>query len=314
MSAWNVANVLVPLDGSAIGDDALELALPIVKQTGARLHLVYVQEMPQNPKMAEQDRDYMASVEKRVAERLPPKAVTSALLSDRIDRVTFAFPPRGTVAEILGRYADENAIDLIVMTTHGRGGFSRAWLGSVADSLIRHAHVPVLLHPSSGGPPGPFQFQRILIPLDGSERAEGVIAAAVALGRLHHARITLLSVVAFFSLPPGVHPAAFITAQAEVMARDRQEAESYLNALADRLGGAGVSVSVEVIEALDVAGAIVRFAHEHGHDAIAIGTRGIGGGKRLMLGSVADKIIRTVQLPVLVLNPASDSRDEASTL
>src|SRR5687768_13905901 len=105
MTAWNVANVMVPLDGSAIGDDALELALPVVKQTGARLHLVYVQDMPQNPKLAELDRDYMASLEKRVSERLPPKAVTSALLSDQIDGVTFAFPPRGTVAEILGRYA-----------------------------------------------------------------------------------------------------------------------------------------------------------------------------------------------------------------
>jgi nucleotide-binding universal stress UspA family protein len=296
-----------------MGDYALKVALPIVKQTGARLHLVYVEDMPDDPPVAEQAREYVTSVETSVSRSLPPKVVTSALLSDMIDGVTFPFPPRATVAEILGRYANENAIDLIVMTTHGRGGLSRAWLGSVADSLIRHAHVPVLLHPSSSGPPGPFLFQRILIPLDGSERAECVIAPAVALGRLHHGRITLLSAVAFFSLPPGVHPAAFIMAQAEVMAKDRQEAESYLNAQAEKLAGAGVTVSVEVIEALDVAGAIVRFAHENGHDSIAIGTRGIGGGKRLMLGSVADKIIRTIQLPVLVQNPASDSNEATPT-
>jgi hypothetical protein len=91
----------------------------------------------------------------------------------------------GPVARTLSEYADDNAVDLIVMTTRGRQGFSRWLMGSVADQLLRHVRVPVLLlHPREH--PLPIQFRRILVAMDG-DIEEPVATSAVALGWLYPA-------------------------------------------------------------------------------------------------------------------------------
>ena len=95
--------------------------------------------------------------------------------------------------------AREIDADLIVMTSHGRTGLSRMWLGSVADGLIRHSRVPVLLlRPIDAAAPRPFAhglYKHILVPFDGSAASEEVLPAALALAKCGSARISLLRVV-----------------------------------------------------------------------------------------------------------------------
>src|SRR5262249_13166269 len=106
---------------------------------------------------------------------------------------------QGEVAETLCRQAAEAGADLVVMATHGRGPFGRFWLGSVADELIRHLHLPILLvRPeeaevdlSRNALPS-----RVLVPLDGTELAEQILEPAVALAALlPAAEVTLLRVI-----------------------------------------------------------------------------------------------------------------------
>jgi hypothetical protein len=83
----------------------------------------------------------------------------------------------GSIAPAIAQYAAEVGIDLITMTTHGRGGISRAWVGSVADSLVRCGAVPMLLirpkdQDIDWSPRG--DSRHVLIPVDGSELSEGI--------------------------------------------------------------------------------------------------------------------------------------------
>ena len=187
--------------------------------------------------------------------------------------------------------------DLIVMTTHGRGPLSRFGLGSVADELIRRAPMPVLLvRPSEKAPgiiPEPV-LDNILIPLDGSALAEQVLEPALELARLMEARCSLLRVVESRSSPgdgtPGGPP-------------EKAQAEAYLEHVAGRLREQGLQVRTRVVVARHAAEAILEEAEAQASNLIALATHGRGGLKRLLLGSVADKLVRGATSPVLVYRP-----------
>jgi nucleotide-binding universal stress UspA family protein len=213
------------------------------------------------------------------------------------------------------------------MTTHGRGGFVRAWLGSVADALVRRGGVPVLLvrpEPAAArdaaeateaadftgvadpagldlatAPP----LDHVLVPLDGSALAEQILEPALALGRSGELRVTLLRVA---PAPPSALPVeqTFVTPdEAAAMRRAREEAEAYLAGVAERLRAAGHAVEAVVVADHDPARAILRAARERGAQVVALSTNGRGGLARLRLGSVADKLVRGGTCPTLVLRP-----------
>jgi nucleotide-binding universal stress UspA family protein len=214
-------------------------------------------------------------------------------------------------ALLAGRAEDvlcENAAgcaDLVVMTTHGRGPFSRFWLGSVADCLVRRLTVPLLLVRPSGEAAWettaePF-LRRVLIPLDGSTDSESVLGPVVELGTAEGMEYTLLRAV---PPPPALGwevPGYAAQAEADLLAeRLRGEAGEYLEGVARRLRAAGVRVRTRALVHPSAAGAILDAAAAGGFDLIALRTRGRGGAARLLLGSVADKVVRGAAVPVLV--------------
>ena len=150
-------------------------------------------------------------------------------------------------------------------------------------------------------------FKRILVPLDGSALAEAVLDPAVSLGTPGVTTYTLLTVVA--PLLVGVHPypgraTAF---DRDDLARRRQEAQTYLDRVAGELRRSAATVDIRVTEHLQAAPGILETAAAEGVDLIALATRGRGALPRLVLGSVADKVVRGAETSVLVLRP-SDSR------
>ena len=218
---------------------------------------------------------------------------------------------------------------LIVMTTHGRGGFTRAWLGSVADELIRRSSVPVLLvrPPDAASDPGarstagsaglagladperlaldpsPHRFRRVLVPLDGSPLAEEIIEPSMALGTPGETTYVLLRVVV---VPPSLLPPAetfWTPRELEAQQAARTEAGEYLEHQAARIRAAGHLVDFEVVLGSDVARTILHDAGTGGADLITISTNARGGLARLRLGSVADKLVRGAACPTLVARP-----------
>jgi nucleotide-binding universal stress UspA family protein len=197
-------NILVPLDGSPFSEQALPLALNIAERAAATIHATLVHtpivalysgsELAADPSLdamvRERHKAYLSDVVKRLA-ATGSVQVSPALLE-------------GPIADALVEHAIATRSDLIVMATHGRGPFSRFWLGSVADKLIRRMRMPVLLV-RPGEKPADLAarplLQQILIPLDGSKLAEQILAPATELGALMSSQYTLLRVVEPIVLP-----------------------------------------------------------------------------------------------------------------
>lgn len=287
-------SILLPLDGSEFAEHAVAAASAIARRDGARINLVHVHEPlfgELDEELQAQERDYLETMAGRISEATGGEVTYRNLV--------------GRINEQLQAYAQQTRADLIVMTTHGRGGVTRAWLGSSADAMVRESHVPVLLvrpEKMGGEEVGKERFERVLIPLDGSKAAEQVVPHAVAVGG-KEASYELVKV----TTPDNISPEdakgyGFQTGQDNVLI-ERKRVTEYLEGIAARLREEGYDVSTDVIGALRPARGILDHAAESGADLIAIATQGRGGLRRLLIGSIADKVLRGAEVSVLAFRP-----------
>ena len=202
-----------------------------------------------------------------------------------------------SAAERIVAYAEAEGIDLIVMSTHGRRGVQRMLLGSVTEEVVRTAPCPVLAVRSDGDEaPSPI-VRRILVPVDFSDASRAAVRHANALAQTYGAEIDLLHVVEQVVYPSayGVEPAYFPTQ--EVLAR----VERTLGEMArEGLDPEHVSVSAVVGYAPM---SILDHADEHDIDLIVIATHGRSGLDRMLLGSVAERVLRRAPTPVFIVKP-----------
>lgn len=300
-----IRSILVPLDGSPLAEQALPIAQAIAERSGGKLQLVLVHQplILLEPgedytrielAMQQADHDYLKSVTERLREHLG-RAVSSAVLK--------GLP----IVQTLTTHIRELGVDLVVMTSHGRGGLRRAWLGSVTDQLIRSSEIPVLVvRPGEEGAAKPgAQVSEILVPLDGSPLAEAALEPAMNLARLWDAEISLVQVVRPVILTSGA-PSSFPSGYSDqVTAIRRETAEDYIRDIAERVREAGLrSTGVAVIGFDAVPETLINLAAPERVSLMVVATHGLGGLKRMMLGSVADKLVRGANVPVLVVRPA----------
>jgi nucleotide-binding universal stress UspA family protein len=174
--APNMKTILAPLDGSALADRAVPFAATIASRAGWSLLLLRAVNTLSAPTEAAGQ-----ALKHEAQEALD--ATSAALAADGLNIVTRVVDAQPETA-ILDATADENA-GLVVMSTHGRGGLGRFIYGSVADTVLRHAPVPVLTVPPHGldeWPPD--QRVKILVPLDGSELSKAALAPACELAHV----------------------------------------------------------------------------------------------------------------------------------
>jgi nucleotide-binding universal stress UspA family protein len=299
--------LLVPLDRSDFAEQALGQAVAIARASGGELDLVLVhQPLPFEgfgdvpwPEQWDDEVRYLESManELTVSTGVP---VTHAVV-------------QGPPVETICKRAREIDANLVVLTSHGRTGLSRAWLGSTADGIVRHSLLPVLMLRPAQHKVDEFtvthSFKNILVPLDGSPLAADALTSAIALAKCSGAAITLLSVVLQVPLIlsdagiPFVYPYPVAAPDTAATARLAEIAKAELAAVAQRVREQGIAdVQAEVEIGGHVAPAILEFARSHEIDVIAISTHGRGA-SRLFLGSVTDKLLRGSGLPMLVHRP-----------
>jgi nucleotide-binding universal stress UspA family protein len=170
--------------------------------------------------------------------------------------------------------------------------------------VVRRSAVPVLLlRPHDERAPQPLDCRHILVPLDGSPLAEGILPPAELLHRVFGARFTLLRVVGPLQVEAGVSGPAVLTQAPAAVERAVAAARDYLETVAAhwRTAGAAVDIAVQVHSIPAVA--ILDYAATHGIDLVAMATHGRGGWSRVALGSVADKVMRGTLMPVLLYRP-----------
>jgi nucleotide-binding universal stress UspA family protein len=315
--------VLVALDGSPFAEAAIPVALGLARSIGADIELVTVcdaapgshnlsgsstqEHALEREQHARQHHDAVHSlnaVRARIA-RLPgAPTVTTTVLS-------------GVPAEQILAQAQTSGARVLVVTTHGRGGLARQWIGSVTDALVRHATQPVVTvrpphhddAPAADAAPSAswsdWSLRTLLVSLDGTPSSESVLDPLRALLAVPVAYVLMRAIV-----PPPAAQRALVgehAAEAE-LAMQGARATEHLTAVQARLHRHGLHATGCTHYHAAPAHAILDCAREHHVDLIAMATHGRGGIGRLMLGSVADKVLRTADRPVLLYrNPAQDT-------
>lgn len=299
--------ILVPLDGSPFGEHALPTAMALAGRMGAQLHLATVA-LPATPEMSDSNRAVPRGEDARDRGQARAGQYLEEV-QERIRKVGFEGTvgteviSAGNTAHSLVRHLVDLEVDLVVMTTHGRGPIQRAWLGSTADGVIRRSPVPVLLlRPEEDEPVDlstePEPFRSVLVPLDGSRTGEELLAMAPPI-TAEDATITLLRVVAPF-IPGGSPYLPHVVRETHDQEAVETAAVEYLEGVADRFDLGGRSTEARTSLQGQAGMAILEVARTMGADLVAISTAGRGGVARMLLGSVADKVIRGAPCPVLV--------------
>jgi nucleotide-binding universal stress UspA family protein len=304
-----ITRILVPLDGSALAESALPVAAQLTRALGGALILFRAYDVPPTDvplsvieAQARQADTYLAEV-----------VLRPDLVGLRVETRTLG----GAAARGILDAVQEYQADLLVMSSHGRSGFTRLALGSVAEHVIRHAPVPVLvLHRPREGEPAHRAAPVALVALDGSLQAETALQPASevlsALSSPHEGTLHLVRVVA-----PPVEIRAPVPAGQPVPLLEREDerlraAEGYLLRLAERLQAEGLGghhpavtwslhVSQEISASLIHAG---EQADQEGHEALflARASHGRGAPARFAAGgSIAADLLEHSALPLLIV-------------
>lgn len=316
-------SILAPLDGSPFSEQALPPAFAVARQCDATVHLALVHQVEAAPVRvngelvfdAEADaqrRRHERAYLDRLAEfahRSSDIVVKAALIEEssaarRENASPLVATRDGRVAASLSVYAQQQAVDLVVMATHGRGVLARYWLGNVAGQVTKGSPAPVLLvrpieaAPDSLLPPPVLNIGHILLPLDGSPLAEEIIVHAAALGCLTDATYTLLRVVE----PSALSYTPIDQLDWRTIGDQYAVAQEYIDQVADRMRLTGLHVRTAVVVG-EPARAILSYARWEKADLIAMATHGRSGLRRILMGSVTDAVVHDALVPILVHRP-----------
>jgi nucleotide-binding universal stress UspA family protein len=192
---------------------------------------------------------------------------------------------------------------LIVMCTHGRTGFDRLRLGSVAQHVMRRARVPTLIVRAQEDPPtgDRVPVEHITVTLDGSALAETALPIAVRLAQPFAAPLTLLRVIPSVVYPTTWYDTAYLPPIEELEANARAEAEQYLAPVAQRL--TPITVQTQIIR--DLARTpeeiIVDYLAKQPPGIAVMASHGRGGVTRWVLGSTTEGVVTAAPCPILIV-------------
>ncbi|WP_224333494.1 universal stress protein [Haloprofundus halobius] len=292
--------ILVPTDGSEAAATALEHALLMAQATDAAVHVLYVVDSEPDDAPVEENGDvqrrdtlyqYGQRTLEAAAERADELVGGGGAQMVRVETELQV----GAPYEAILSYVDEKRVDLVVMGTHGRTGLQRYLLGSVAERVVRLADCPVMaVHEDDAEPAA---YERILVPTDGSDCAEAAAEHAVAVARAFDAEVHALSVVNLVE-EGGLFSAGGV--DSAFVRRLDQRGQADADVVVEHAREAGVRAESGVVHGVPHE-EIGTYATENDIDLIAIGTHGRSGLRRYLLGSVTERVLRTVPVPILAV-------------
>ncbi|HLZ26881.1 MAG TPA: universal stress protein [Chloroflexota bacterium] len=293
-------NILVPLDGSFVGETALPYASALAARTGASLTLVRATHMPVG--VGDRSSEYQRVIAEAEAYLSTQAAAVVARGFVVQTGVPFGGSPAAWIAEEVGM----RKADLIVMATHDRSGPNRWLHGSVAEAVVAQAGVPVLLVRATEGvrrierldAPRP----ELIVPLDGSSLAEAAVPLGRGLAKALGGHIVLVGVIPTPGQLVAEQGGAIGTYVGSDHARLESEAKAYLEAILGSLTASGLSAEATVRQGKPAV-EIGEVAREHGAAAVVMATHGRTGLVRTLLGSVAGEVLHLGASPVILVRP-----------
>lgn len=290
-----INQILVPTDFSENAQHAVDYAVELAKKCSAKLHLLHT---PVIPTYLLMDLSYSPG----------PEAVTR-ILNDSQEALDaqakgvaaagvehFSAIREGTVHEVIRDYAKEHEMDLVVLGTHGRTGVSKLMYGSVTERVIKTVHTPIVVVPPEGGKPP----SSIVVSYDFSSPAKRAADAARAIHALVDGPLHLVH--SYLDVWGEYTDRGAVVGEAAEKRREalRLGLEEMLHTDAKELfGDAPGDIQTHLVTG-DPAECILKVAEDVGATLICAGTTGKSGIERILIGSVARRLLHDSRVPLLL--------------
>lgn len=293
------SHILVPLDGSSLAECVLPHTVAIAQTFGAQSTLLGVMERstttgrlksvdPLEWQMAKAEVNaYLNGVTARLQE--VGLQVENTLLE-------------GQAAERVVQFAQSHDVQLIILSSHGRSGLTGWNVSGVVQKIILRAYVPTMIvrayRPTSKELSG-LRYRRLLVPLDGSQRAECVLPLATTLAHHHDSQLVLAHIVSKPEMPRRAPPTREDIELADlVTTRNRHEATRYLEQLRSRLP---LEAQIILMDSENVVASLHELVESEEIDLVLLSAHGYSGGAKWPYGSVTISFIAYGTTPLLIL-------------
>lgn len=300
--------LLLAADGSEEAARAARMAVELSGRLDSPLHLVYVEPLSDYYPVVAPTLYYpphsLPGARERAIQEAEERLDEEAMKVGGLGEVSGTHARVGRADAEIVRLAEEIEAGLVIVGSRGLGGVARALMGSTSASVVRHAHVPVLVvrdgEQAGGRLPG-----RILAAVDGSRVADGAASAAVEISAATGSELHLV-----FALPTDpVAPFPFDREEWEAHnAQARHAAREFVDGKAEEMEASGISLKDAHLVLGEPRKEIVKLGEELEAGLIVVGSRGLGGVARALTGSVSDAVVRHAHCPVLVVRRKDNGR------
>jgi nucleotide-binding universal stress UspA family protein len=300
------ARILLATDDSEEARYATQKAVELAGKLGSELHVIYVGDsalhlgdmggVALDPQVEEQAQQKLDEESQRLLDEQVRK------IEEAGGSVAQAHLRMGGRADSIVRLAEEIDAGMVVMGSRGRGGIRRALMGSVADDVTRHAHCPVLVVRGDG--PAALFPARIVLAIDGSEEAQAATDTVETIAAGTGSEVHVVH-AGFTAHLPYAQP--YMAENIESFAKQAEkEAREFLEGRVEKIkANTGLPVHAHLRRG-NPSGEIVELAEEVDANLVVIGSRGLGGIRRSLMGGVSDSVVRHAHCPVLVVRHTED--------
>jgi nucleotide-binding universal stress UspA family protein len=304
MKRPSIRNILVPIDFSKLSIHAIKTARQLARRFPATIHIAHVRRVdyatafsaPSPPIAPFPLMTYDEDAEKRVLQELNGLACEHGISSASCHVVG-----GGPAFDEICRLAQKIPADLIVMPTHGRTGLKHVFLGSTAERFVRHSPCPVLVvrerRRQSKTEPR-LTVKRILVPVDFSECSQEGLQYAIGFANEFGARVILVHATYLGYIYSSEGNAIYDVRGLQEAAREN--AERQMRELVRAVKAEGIKLETAITEGSPVLD-ICALAKDHDVDLIIISTHGLTGLQHVLIGSIAEKVMRHASCSVLVV-------------
>ena len=297
--------ILIPLDGSQLAECVLPHVIGFARSFGAEITLLRMLEKNQASASAQVFDLLNWQINKTKAALYLEK--TRARIQESGLRVRTAVL-EGLVAEGITEYTQNQGVKLIILSSHGHTGLTQWGISSITQKIILSAPTSVLIvraHQSdiqTGELSAIPLYRRILVPLDGSQRAENVLPIITQLAHFHEAQIHIVHVVKRPEMARQMPPAREdIDLSDQVVARNREEAEHYLEQVSSRFSLEGIAVQSHLVTSDNVAAELHRVVDQECIDMVTLSAHGYSGNHQWPYGGMVNNFIMYSKVPLLIV-------------
>jgi nucleotide-binding universal stress UspA family protein len=301
--------ILVPLDGSLLAECVLPHVVAIARAFNAKVILLRMLDKNQASEKA-QLFDLLNWQINKTGAKLYLEKVSARLQKSGLQIETAIL--EGLVAESITEYTLSRGIKLIILSSHGRSGLSQWGISSVTQKIIFSAPSSLLIIRAYQPATSELierQYTRMMVPLDGSLRAENVLPMVTLLARFYQSQIHIVHVV---KTPEIARQMPLTREEVElsdrIVARNREEAIRYLDQVRQHSPLDGIDVQTRLLTSDNAAAALHEFSEKESIDMVALSAHGYSGNDQWPYGSMVNNFILYSKVPLLIVQdlPAKD--------